>query len=58
MGKLIGRILIITVVAAVGLFVVVGLFFTQEEPERANAAPRPVAVDTGSSDCERTPCRI
>lgn len=40
----IGRFIIIGIVAAIGFFIVVSLFATQPEPERANAAPRPVAV--------------
>ncbi len=44
MGNLIGRFLIIGVVVILGAGVVVMLFGTQEQPERANAAPRPVAV--------------
>ncbi|WP_300544579.1 efflux RND transporter periplasmic adaptor subunit [Maricaulis sp.] len=44
MGKLIGRFIIIGAVVAVAAFVVISLFMTQPEPQRANAAPRPVAV--------------
>lgn len=44
MGKLIGRIVIIGGVAAVGVAVLVALFATKPQPQRANAAPRPVAV--------------
>ncbi|MHA6287335.1 efflux RND transporter periplasmic adaptor subunit [Maricaulis sp. CAU 1757] len=44
MGKFLGRFLIIGIVALVALPVIVMLFVTQPEPERANAAPRPVAV--------------
>jgi len=44
MGSFLGRFLIFGVVGAVGIFVIISLVATQEEPERANAAPRPVAV--------------
>ena len=52
MGKLIGRFVIIGVVAAAGLVVIFGLFATQEEPDRANAAPRPVAVFVDAAQLE------
>lgn len=44
MGKLIGRFAIIGGVFAVAVVVIVMLFATQPEPQRANSAPRPVAV--------------
>ncbi|WP_291841808.1 efflux RND transporter periplasmic adaptor subunit [Maricaulis sp.] len=44
MGKFLGRFLILIVVGAVGVGVIVSLFMSQQRPERANAAPRPVAV--------------
>jgi RND family efflux transporter MFP subunit len=44
MGQLIGRFLIIGVVAAVVILAIVSLVSTAPEPERANAQPRPVAV--------------
>lgn len=44
MGKLIGRFAIIGGVSAVAVVVIVMLFATQPEPQRANSAPRPVAV--------------
>jgi RND family efflux transporter MFP subunit len=44
MGKFIGRFLIIGVAIAIPLAVIVMMVVTQEPPQRANAAPRPVAV--------------
>ncbi|MEP3073897.1 efflux RND transporter periplasmic adaptor subunit [Maricaulis sp.] len=44
MGKLIGRFVIIGGVAVVGVAVLFMLFATQPQPQRANSAPRPVAV--------------
>jgi len=44
MGKLIGRFVIIGGVAVVGIAVIFMLFATQPQPQRANSAPRPVAV--------------
>ena len=44
MGKLIGRIVIIGGVAVIGIAVIFMLFATQPQPQRANSAPRPVAV--------------
>ena len=44
MGKLIGRFVIIGGVAVVGAAVLFMLFATQPQPQRANSAPRPVAV--------------
>ena len=40
----IGRILIIAVVAVIGALIVISLFMSQPEPQRANSTPRPVAV--------------
>ncbi|RKR03847.1 efflux RND transporter periplasmic adaptor subunit [Maricaulis maris] len=44
MGKFLGRFLILIVVGAVGIGVIISLVASQQRPERANAAPRPVAV--------------
>ncbi|MAC88239.1 MULTISPECIES: efflux RND transporter periplasmic adaptor subunit [Maricaulis] len=44
MGSFLGRFIILAVVGVVGVGIIVMLFGTQAEPERANAAPRPVAV--------------
>ena len=44
MGKLIGRFVIIGGVAVAGIAVIFMLFATQPQPQRANSAPRPVAV--------------
>ena len=44
MGSFLGRFIILAVVGVVGVGIIVMLFGTQAEPERAKAAPRPVAV--------------
>ncbi|WP_339738048.1 efflux RND transporter periplasmic adaptor subunit [uncultured Maricaulis sp.] len=44
MGKLIGRFVIFGVAGAVVLLVIIALISTKPEPQRANAAPQPVAV--------------
>ena len=44
MGKLIGRFVIIGGVAVVGIAIIFILFATRPQPQRANSAPRPVAV--------------
>ena len=44
MGKLIGRFIIIGVAIAIPAAVILLMVVTQQPPERANAAPRPVAV--------------
>ena len=44
MGSFLGRILILIVVGVVGVGVIFALLESQQRPERANAAPRPVAV--------------
>lgn len=44
MGSFLGRFLIFIVVGVVGVGIIAMLFASQQQPERANAAPRPVAV--------------
>ncbi|WP_323762022.1 efflux RND transporter periplasmic adaptor subunit [Maricaulis sp.] len=44
MGSFLGRFLIFAVVGVVGVGIIGMLFASQQQPERANAAPRPVAV--------------
>ncbi|WP_417478669.1 efflux RND transporter periplasmic adaptor subunit [Maricaulis sp.] len=44
MGKLIGRFAIFGVAGAVVLLIIIALFSTQPEPQRASATPQPVAA--------------
>ncbi|WP_417492264.1 efflux RND transporter periplasmic adaptor subunit [Maricaulis sp.] len=44
MGKLIGRFAIFGVAGGIVLLIIIALFSTKPEPQRANAAPQPVAV--------------